>query len=141
MLRNLPNNYTRDMMLRLLDGEGFYGSYDLFYLPMDFKSGVSLGYAFINMCSVEAAQRIWRLFDGYSQWSIPSRKQSGVSWSSVQGLAANVERYQRSAVMAKHLPEKFKPVLCVNGQRAPFPSLRANPRQGKRTLAEGSRRH
>ena len=43
MLRNLPNNYSRAMLLELLDSEGFAGQYDFFYLPMDFKSRASLG--------------------------------------------------------------------------------------------------
>merc|ERR1740123_2226645 len=37
MLRNLPNDYTRDMLLALLDKEGFQGKYNFVYLPMDFK--------------------------------------------------------------------------------------------------------
>ena len=36
MLRNLPNNYTRDMFLSLLDEQGLSGLYDFVYLPMDF---------------------------------------------------------------------------------------------------------
>merc|ERR1719163_748335 len=34
MLRNLPNNYTRAMLLKLIDSEGFGGKYDFVYLVM-----------------------------------------------------------------------------------------------------------
>ena len=37
MLRNVPNNYTREMFLTLLDDHGFAGRYDFVYLPCDFK--------------------------------------------------------------------------------------------------------
>merc|ERR1711990_728380 len=47
MLRNLPNRYTAAMVLALLDAEGFAGLYDFFYLPVDLKSDVCFGYAFI----------------------------------------------------------------------------------------------
>lgn len=125
MIRNLPNNYTSQMLLDLLDSEGFWGAYDFFYLPMDFKTSVSLGYLFVNMVSPEAAERLWSTFDGYSNWVIPSRKRSGVSWSSVQGLAANIERYRSSPIMAPKVPDEFKPAVFANGTRLSFPAIRS----------------
>merc|ERR1719487_1735492 len=38
MMRHVPNSYTRDMLQELLDVEGFRGSYDLIYAPIDFAS-------------------------------------------------------------------------------------------------------
>ncbi|CAE7621292.1 ML3, partial [Symbiodinium sp. CCMP2456] len=49
MLRNLPNNYTRDMLLELIDSMGFRGQYDFLYLPIDFQTHACLGYAFVNL--------------------------------------------------------------------------------------------
>jgi len=122
MLRNMPNNYSRAMLLDLLDSEGFAGQYDFLYLPMDFHSRASLGYAFINFVSCAAAAGFWKIFDGYSKWVIPSRKVSGVSWSGPhQGLEAHVERYRNSPVMSSAVPDEYKPVLFLEGVRTPFP--------------------
>jgi len=123
MLRNMPNNYSRAMLLDLLDSEGFAGQYDFLYLPMDFHSRASLGYAFINFVSSAAGAAFWKIFDGYSKWVIPSRKVSGVSWSGPhQGLEAHVERYRNSPVMSSAVPDEYKPVLFLEGARIPFPA-------------------
>jgi hypothetical protein len=122
MLRNLPNNYTRSMLLTLLDGEGFNAQYDFLYLPMDFNTRACLGYAFVNLTSPECAQRFWAKFDGYSHWSIPSKKHCFVSWSNPhQGLDSNFARYRNSPVMHEAVPDEYRPIYFVNGKPAPFP--------------------
>ena len=37
MLRNIPNKYTRDMILEQLDTFSFKKKYDFFYLPIDYR--------------------------------------------------------------------------------------------------------
>jgi len=122
MLRNLPNNYTRDMLVQLLDDHGFAAHYDFLYLPVDFGRRAGLGYAFVNMISVEEAQRVRSCLEGFRQWSLPSSKVCSVGWSSLcQGLAANIERYRNSPVMHRSVPDEFKPLLLVEGRPVPFP--------------------
>ena len=43
MLRNVPNDYTREMLLELLDSQGFAGRYNFAYLPCDFYRDANLG--------------------------------------------------------------------------------------------------
>jgi hypothetical protein len=124
MLRNMPNNYTRDMLLDLVDSMGFEGCYDFAYLPVDFKSQAGLGYAFINFVTSVEAQRCFDQFEGFSEWKVPSEKVCTVTWGSpYQGLEAHVERYQNSPVMHHSIPDEWKPVLFdEQGVRVPFPA-------------------
>merc|ERR1719330_1797247 len=121
MLRNLPNDYTCDQLLELLDERGFQKKYDFAYIPMDFKRGAGLGYAFVNMVEPEHAQEIWRSMDGFNTWKVASQKTCVVAWGAQQGLEAHVDRYRNSPVMHKDVPEQYKPVLFSAGIKQNFP--------------------
>merc|ERR1712048_293930 len=62
MIRNLPVGYTRSLLLDLLNSEGFARKYDFVYLPIDFSSGASLGYAFVDLLSPKCAQEFFQHF-------------------------------------------------------------------------------
>lgn len=122
MLRNVPNGYTRTMLLELIDSMGFQGRYDFVYLPMDFRNGVNLGYAFVNSITHEDAMRLTDKLQGFSLWSQDSSKVCEVSWAHPnQGLAEHVERYRNSPVMHPTMPDDYKPMVFRNGTRIPFP--------------------
>jgi len=122
MLRNLPNNYTRKMLLDLLDDHGFSGYYDFLYLPMDFNRKANLGYAFVNLVDPEAAEAFWDVFDGFAKWALPTAKVCEVSWSGpIQGFKAHVDRYKNSPVMHQSVPDEYKPMIFAAGVPQPFP--------------------
>lgn len=144
MLRNLPNNYTRDMLLELIDSLGFRGQYDFLYLPIDFQTQACLGYAFVNLVDSGVVPAFWRAFDGFSNWSLPSRKVCYISWSGPhQGLEAHIDRYRNSPVMHPDVGDECKPLIFKDGARVMFPlptkSIRP-PRVRKRTDSNQSSR-
>ena len=52
MLRNIPNKYTRDMILEEINSyEDLKKKYDFFYLPIDYR----VNYLIINRTSVTLA--------------------------------------------------------------------------------------
>jgi len=123
MMRNIPNGLSRDNLLQLMDRRGFAGTYDLVYLPVDFGSLKAFGYAFINFTSAVHASSFREHFQGFRTWGVPSTKVCDVLWAMThQGLAANIERYRNCPVMHGSVPERFKPVLFVDGVRTSFPT-------------------
>mmetsp|Transcript_26699 Transcript_26699/g.84720 ORF Transcript_26699/g.84720 Transcript_26699/m.84720 type:complete len:396 (-) Transcript_26699:255-1442(-) len=123
MLRNIPNRYTQGMLLALLDEHNFKSNYDFVYLPMDFRNGVNLGYAFVNLLSHQDALRFMEAFQGFARWFFDSAKVCEVSWAHPhQGLHEHVERYRNSPVMHPTMPEEYKPMIFKDGERVPFPA-------------------
>lgn len=131
MLRNLPNDYSRDDVVDLLTGQGFFSRFDFVYLPIDFKNSVGLGYAFINMVSHQDALQVFERLSGFKEWKVASQKVCEVAWGNPeqQGLEFHVTRYRNSPVMHPSVPEEFKPLLFSNGQKIPFPEPTKAPRR------------
>merc|ERR1719375_193444 len=121
MMRNLPNDYTRNALLELLNAEGFEGKYDFVYLPIDFRSGCGLGYAFINFISLEVAHEFRQHFTGFKTWTVNSDKVCEVTWSSLQGLEAHIERFRNSPVMHEAVSDDQKPAMFQGAERISFP--------------------
>lgn len=135
MMRNLPFECTRDMLIALLQVHGYTGMFDLLYLPIDFKFQNGLGYAFINFVSPEIAQTFRSSFSGFRDFPTGSQRACEVGWSDVQGLQVHVERYRNSPVMHESVPDEYKPVLFIGSERVPFPEPTKNirrPRQWNR---------
>lgn len=121
MLRNVPYDARQRGVLSLLEEEGFKGRFDFFYAPLDFKSKNNLGYAFVNLQSVEVAKEFFKHFDGRRIVSRPGwDKPLRVCWARVQGLSANIDHYKNSPV--NEMPVEFKPMLFdATGDSLPFP--------------------
>ena len=120
MLRNIPNKYTQRMLLDQLNGMGYEGKYDFFYLPIDFRNRCNVGYAFINFLAGETAMQFKKQFDGFKLTGFNSQKICEVSYARVQGLKANIQHYRNSPVNGIAVPE-YRPLLFAHGKEVPFP--------------------
>jgi len=124
MLRSIPRNLTRTMLLELLKQQGFESAYDLVYVPMDFKQKAGLGYAFVNLIDHETAEIFrQRFLSGLCGWSTQGERFCDVMWcESLQGVETHIDRYRNSPVMHSIVPDEFKPALFKDGRRVDFPS-------------------
>jgi hypothetical protein len=123
-VKNIPHNFTREMLTSLLDGAGFWARYNFLYLPADFRSMRSFGYAIINFVSHGDALCLGHVFHGYNGLldGTNSYKCLEIEWSaSLQGLEMHVERYRDSPIMHKRVQDELKPMLFVRGHRVAFP--------------------
>ncbi|CAK0858094.1 unnamed protein product, partial [Prorocentrum cordatum] len=121
VFRNVPYLLTRDMLVELLDSQGFRGQFNLVYMPMDFKTNQALGYAFVNAASAEVAIRLFGVFDGFQAWPKKSSKVCNVCWGSRQGLESNLDAYRKLTVMRTKFPDAWKPAFFSQGIQVPFP--------------------
>ncbi|CAE7316517.1 ML2, partial [Symbiodinium pilosum] len=126
MLRNIPNKYTREMLIKQLSLE-FTGEFDFMYLPIDFKNKCNVGYGFINFRTQDSCERFIGLFHGVDvRKCLPglnSKKVVEVTPARVQGLTENVRRLRNSPVMnqLQDHPEWMPLLFDENGIDQPFP--------------------
>lgn len=116
MLRGLAETMDRDALMNILRMTSFHSSFDFVYLPGDFNTLQSQGFAFINFVDHKTAQKF--------QQVLPRELGTDVQvlWSDKeQGIDENVARYRNSPVMHNSLPEQFRPVLMRNGAMVNFP--------------------
>lgn len=141
MLRNIPNKYTQTSLLESIDEMGFAGLYDFFYLPVDFKNGCNMGYAFVNFIDHSSASLFKTAFKGY-QLPARSAKVCDSCWARVQGIKANIEHYRNSPVNDLPDPE-YRPLLFQNGVEVAFPrpdpSVKRSAGRRKTSPDSGSR--
>lgn len=121
MLRNIPVEYTRALLVELLQNHGYNEQFNLVYMPMDFQNRVGLGYAFINFESTEVAELFCEQFAGFKDWEVDSDRECELRWSDVQGLEAHFERYRNSPVMHESVPDEYQPAIFNGLERVPFP--------------------
>ena len=117
------------------------GTYDFFYLPIDFKNSCNVGYGFISFLQTEANSEsdtdtsaststganihsFVSRFSG-SKWKLfNSEKVCDVTWARIQSKHAMVVRFQNSSLLEKH--NVYRPLLFHSdgpskGEPEPFP--------------------
>jgi hypothetical protein len=99
MLRNLPNNFSRSRLMKVLDENGFENLYDFVHVPLDSATHSCLAYAFVNLEDASTAERFTKQMNGFLvKWDGTRTRTLHVSPAHIQGLEANLAHLQASAV-------------------------------------------
>ncbi|XP_020089117.1 protein MEI2-like 2 isoform X2 [Ananas comosus] len=130
MIKNIPNKYTSKMLLAVID-EYHAGTYDFFYLPIDFKNKCNVGYAFINMVSSAHVISFCEAFNGKKWEKFNSEKVVSLAYARIQGRAALISHFQNSSLMNED--NRCRPILFHSKgpedvSQEPFPSNGINIR-------------
>lgn len=120
MLRNIPNKYTQKMLLEYLESNGFRGTFDFFYLPIDFRNRCNVGYAFVNFIAPEHAKRFLKALNRVKLPAYNSSKVCEVTYAHVQGLEQNIEHYRNSPVNGVPIAA-YRPLIFKSGMEVGFP--------------------
>ena len=108
MIRNIPNKYTRQMLVDELN-DLHYKQYDFIYLPIDFRNKCNLGYAFINMITPMNVINLHTNFCGASWKRSRSEKKADVKWGRLQGKQALIDHFRASSFL-KRIPHDCRPI-------------------------------
>lgn len=98
MVRNIPNKYTKELLLDTID-EYFKDAYDFLYLPIDFKNNCNVGYAFINFKELKSIEPFYKRFNK-KKWAIfNSEKICVIKYARIQGKEECERHFRDSSLM------------------------------------------
>jgi len=109
MMRNLPATLCLKGLIQEINGSGFKERFDFCYIPVNFSTGRSQGFAFVNFLTAEAARCFFREWHGSPhilQKDCPSPL--NLSAAGIQGLEDNLAKWntarKRRIKNAQHRP-------------------------------------
>eukprot|EP00931_Biecheleriopsis_adriatica_P070418 TRINITY_DN4418_c0_g1_i2.p1 TRINITY_DN4418_c0_g1~~TRINITY_DN4418_c0_g1_i2.p1 ORF type:complete len:330 (+),score=62.51 TRINITY_DN4418_c0_g1_i2:62-991(+) len=120
MLRNIPHRYTAEEILEELVDHGFEGTFDFFYLPIDFSTKKNKGYAFLNLWSDSLAKSFRVVFHGRKFTKYKTQKVLEISAGATQGFEANTQKYLKYQ-SGRITNPWFKPMIFKAGASAGDP--------------------
>ena len=134
VLRHVPNNFTRNGLLDLLELHSGLEEVNFLYLPIRHKDGFCLGYAFISFDTPEAADTFRNVFHGMHP---PGASKALVVHNNerMQSLSELVARFRDSPILHACVPDHMKPMLFDAGRPMRFPARtkHVNPPDWART--------
>lgn len=113
MVRNIPIQYTQDMLLKEWPNNG---DYDFLYLPIHIKKRCNNSFCFINFVTPQAAHAFARKWQHNRLQFYSSRKPLDISLASIQGRPQNLLHFRCSKTMRLN-NKNFQPVVFEGTKR------------------------
>lgn len=102
MIKNIPNRYTKDMMLETIDKK-FKDKFNFFYLPIDFDNKCNVGYAFINFIDLADIKDFFLEFNGSTWPNFKSDKICEITYARIQGKESCIQHFKDSSLMKQEV--------------------------------------
>ena len=112
MIKNIPNKYTINSFLEEID-ENFKGTYDIFYLPIDYVNKCNLGFAFINFIEPLHIILFYELYRGKKWRKFNSKKKCELLYAKFQGRKELISHFERGKILFLDSEEKKPLILPV----------------------------
>lgn len=128
MLKNIPNKYTRGMLVNQLTNRMPVGSFDFVYMPIDFVSRCNFGYAFVNLRGSHYINLFYKKFVNIKLPEIKTSKLIEIVFARVQGFHSNVNRLVHSVVLSNADDESLPIIFSPSGKQIPFRQLMLSSR-------------
>ncbi|KNB44446.1 protein MEI2-like 1 [Blastocystis sp. subtype 4] len=109
MVRNIPNGFTREVFVRIINKK-CKNRYDFLYLPMDQKTHCNMGYGYINMIDLESVVLLYENFNDYKWPHTRSEKVCSICYGRLQSDTEDLIEYCSDwSVMTAE--EKYHPLF------------------------------
>ena len=112
MIKNIPNKYTLSSFLEEI-GEYFKGTYDIFYLPIDYINKCNLGFAFINFVEPFHIILFYELYRGKKWKKFNSEKICELLFAKFQGRNELISHFEKGKVLSFDSEDKRPLILPV----------------------------
>ena len=112
MIKNIPNKYTISSFLEEIDGN-FKGTYDIFYLPIDYVNKCNLGFAFINFIEPFHIILFYELYRGKKWRKFNSEKKCELLYAKFQGRKELISHFERGKILSFDSEDKKPLILPV----------------------------
>ena len=112
MIKNIPNKYTISSFLEEIDGN-FKGTYDIFYLPIDYVNKCNLGFAFINFIEPLHIILFYELYRGKKWRKFNSEKKCELLYAKFQGRKELISHFERGKILFFDSEDKKPLILPV----------------------------
>ena len=130
MIRNIPTRFTSVTFVRLLEDYGFGNKFNFLYIPIDFRSGKNLGYAFINFLDPKDGVAFVHKFHSSRLPVSTSKKILEILPSRRQGFAENIALFRTSDLLSSVSLPHYKPLIATadtGGQLVPLSDTNFSP--------------
>ena len=112
MIKNIPNKYTISTFLEEINYY-FKGTYDIFYLPIDYINKCNLGFAFINFVEPLHIILFYELYRGKKWKKFNSDKMCELLYAKFQGRKELISHFQKGKVLSFDSEDKKPLILPV----------------------------